>query len=89
MGLEQRVEDLEQDIAMLIDKQRALYARYEGLYQVAKIMFALIPGEPAVKRKLMTTIYDATSDHMETAEIDAETQQAVRASIDELTRVIV
>jgi hypothetical protein len=88
MGLEQRVSDLEEDFAMLTDKHREMYARYEGLYQVAKIMFFLIPGDEAAKKRLLISVYDATSEHMDKAGIDDETQQAVRASIDELTRVI-
>lgn len=89
MGLEQRVKALEADMANLIDKHRALHARAEALFQVSKVMFTLIPGEASAKQSLLTLIHDATNNHMNAAGFDQQIQESVRASMDELARVIV
>jgi hypothetical protein len=58
------------------------------LFQVAKVMFTLIPGEPSAKQSLLKLINEATNQHMQAAGFDQEIQAAVRASMDELTKVI-
>jgi hypothetical protein len=88
MGLEQRLEVLEKDVANLVEKHRALHARSEALFQISKVMFTLIPGEESAKQSLLTLIHDATNNHMETAGFDEDIQKAIRASMDELAKVI-
>jgi hypothetical protein len=88
MGLEQRIEAVEKDLANLVNKHRQLHARSEALFQIAKVMFTLIPGEESAKQTLLTLIHDATNKHMESAGFDADIQKAVRASMDELAKVI-
>lgn len=66
----------------------ALAARGEALFQVSKVMFAIIAADPVLKRRLMASVYDVTTEHMERLEFDDVHQSRVRAAIDELGRVI-
>lgn len=79
---------IDEEIEALTNAHRALAARHEALFQVCKVMFAMINADCALKERLLTTVYDATSDHMDTANFDADYQERVRAAIDELGAVI-
>ena len=76
------------DIDELIAAHRALAARSEAMFQVCKVMFAIIPAEKAVITRLLTSVYDATNVHMDKAGFDEAFQEDVRRSIDEIANVI-
>jgi hypothetical protein len=79
---------LEQEIAELRDAHRALAARNEALFQYAKIMFALIPGDMPTKRRLLKSVRAATVSHMQSASCDDQYQSAVVRAMNELDGVI-
>jgi len=81
-------KQLEARLEELVVAHCKLAARNEALMQVCKVMFSLIPGDAGTKSRLLTSIYDATSEHMEKTQFDEDMQQDVRKAIDELTRVI-
>lgn len=81
MQLEERLKKLE-------DAHNALAARCEGLYQVCKVIMPLIPAEPAIVRRLLTSVYDITAEHMDKHGLDAAYQADVLRSIDEISSVI-
>lgn len=83
-----KLESLSKRILKLEAAHRKMHARYEGAYQVSKVMFAIISDDLTLKRKLMNAVFDATNDHMESRGIDEDFQRDVRASIDELGEVI-
>lgn len=80
--------ELEQRVEQLVEAHRALAARCEALMQVSKVMLAVIPGDEAMKSKLLLSAYDATNTHMDNAGFDEQQQAAIRRSMDEMARVI-
>jgi hypothetical protein len=85
MSNAERIAQLEADMAQLTDVHRAVAARHDALFQVCKVMFALMSVDPALRARLLIAIYDETNERMEKAGFDDEYQQAVRAAIDELS----
>lgn len=81
MKLEQRLEELE-------DAHHALAARCEGLYQVCKVIMPLIPAEPAIVRRLLTSVYDITAEHVSKRNMGDAYQADVLRNIDEIAGVI-
>jgi len=78
----------EEMLDKLTTAHRALAARTEALFQLSKVMFAIIPADKSTKTRLLTAVYDETNHHMEQAGFDREFQEDVRRSIDELANVI-
>lgn len=82
MNLEQRVSELEH-------AHRSLTARNEALYQVCKVMLPIaLSSNAQFVHRLLTSCYDATNDHMDKAGWDIHMQEMVRASMDELSNVL-
>lgn len=82
MNLKQRVSELE-------DAHRALAARNEALIQICKVMLpiSLFQHEQMVRR-LLTSCYDITGEHMGKAEWDDDMQKMVRTTMDEISSAI-
>lgn len=80
---------LEQRIAALEDAHRALAARNEALTQICKVMLpiSLTEHQPMVRR-LLTSCYDITGEHMDKHGMDDEYQSMVRAAMDEISATL-
>lgn len=63
---------------------RALAARHEALFQISKVMFALIPDVSGVRGRLLAAAKDATLLHMQMAGHDQEYCQLVQRSMAEI-----
>jgi hypothetical protein len=82
MNIEERLDILE-------NAHRELAARNEALFQISKALFPIIASlSPSIAKRLTTSIYDATNEHMDKAGMDDEYQQSVRDSMDELCELI-
>lgn len=69
---------------------RALTARSEALFQVCKVTLPIaLSSNPNMVRRLLTSCYDATNEHMDKADWDADMQTMLRDAMDELSAVLV
>lgn len=81
--------NIEERLGILETAHRALAARNEALFQISKALFPIIASlSPSIAKRLTTSIYDATNEHMDNGGFDDEYQQQVRDSMDELCRPI-
>lgn len=82
MNIEQRLDALE-------DAHRALAARNEALLQICKVILpiAAYSNQPMVRR-LLTSCYDITTDHMNNHGMDDDYQTMVRETMDEISNVL-
>ncbi len=81
---------LAQRINVLEDAHRALAARHEALMQTCKVMLPIsLQQHPAMVRRLLTSCYDITGEHMDKHGMDDEYQGMVRAAMDEISAVLI
>lgn len=78
----------QESLDTLINAHRALAARQEALFQISKVMFALIPDGSGLKRRLLASANDAIQMHMQNAGHDQEYKQLVQSSMDELRQIL-
>lgn len=83
MKLDERMEAIEH-------AHRALNARHEALFQICKVMLPIaLSSNAKMVRRLLTSCYDITSEHMDKHGMDEEYQSMVRAEMDELAKVLI
>lgn len=79
-----KIKDIETRLETLAQAHRVLAARNESLIMCCRIMFPFIKIDAGLKQRLMTSAYDALTQHMEKANFDDEFQAIARAAIDEI-----
>jgi hypothetical protein len=83
MKLAERLDKLE-------DAHRALSARHDALFQICKVTLPIaLSSNGAMVRRLLTSCYDITTEHMDKDGKDDEYQSMVHAAMDELSNVLV
>jgi hypothetical protein len=84
-----QLEQLQNQLDELTTAHRHLAARNEALFQMSKIVFPIaMAAHPDLTKQLITMIYDATNNHMDTHQIDDEYQQLVSQHLDELSALL-
>jgi len=76
----------EKRLIALENAHRQLAARNEALMQICKVMLPLaLSSNQAMVRRLVTSCYDITNEHMDKSGMDDEFQTMVRRAMDELS----